>query len=55
MELAGAEGVGSTGASQRGQNFVVAQRELEGFENVGLDAVDQVAQPGQTNEWRQTR
>jgi hypothetical protein len=55
MELAWTERVGSARISQRSENAIIARCELEGFEDVVLDALDQGAEPRQANEWSQTR
>ncbi len=54
MELARTEGVGSTGSPERGQNFVIAQRQFEGLENVALEGLDEATQPRQANKRGQT-
>lgn len=52
MELARTERVGPTGTSQCRENAIITRCELERFEDVALDGVDQVAQSRQANEWQ---
>jgi hypothetical protein len=50
MELAGTERVGSARISQSRENVIVAGSQLEGFEDVDMDALALGAQPRQSNE-----